>query len=625
MTADSTTGGEWPRAPTVADLLLAPAIGSPDRAALVLPSLRLTYRDLMVRAEGVARGLVALGVGRGDRVGILMPNCAASVDAFFGTSLLGAVAVPINARFKASELAYVIGHADLRVLFTTDLVAEHVDFVALLADALPGLSGAPSPRFLRLASVPHLRSVVLLGESHPAGLLDAGTFGAMGADVPAETVARARSQVRVRDAALSMYTSGTTSRPKGCVLSHEAVTRNAVAVARRFELGPADRFWDPLPLFHMGALLPLLATLVTGGTFLTTAHFDPAEALVTIVEEGATVLYPTFPTITQELVHQPGFAEADLGAVRLVVNVAPPDQLRAMQSAFPRAVQVSSYGCTEVSGVAAYNELTDGLEERVTTCGRPFPGVEVHIVDPETGEVVGTGRTGEILVRGYSLLDGYYKDPEGTAAAIDDEGWFHTGDRGSLDAAGRIVFVGRLKDMLKVGGENVAAAEIESFLCTHRAVKIVQVVGMPDDRLVEVVQALVLVVVGLALGWRPEGSGAGSSGALIGVAVAAMVLGTIAFSGIGLVLAGTLQPLVNLAVVNTLFVILLLLGGMLIPLAELPGWLAVLARALPAAALADALHAALGSGVAVSGRDWLVLVVWAVASPVVAGLSFRWE
>lgn len=491
MTADPAAPGGWIRATTVADLLLATAAGRPDQDALVLPSLRLTYGDLVARAEGVARGLVALGVGRNDRVGILMPNCAASVDAFFGTSLLGAVAVPINARFKASELAYVIDHADLTVLFTTDLVAEHVDFVALLADALPGLAGAPSPMALRLDSVPRLRSVVLLGESSPAGLLDAGTFAALGANVPAGTVERAREQVRVRDAALSMYTSGTTSRPKGCVLSHEAVTRNAAAVARRFELGPADRFWDPLPLFHMGALLPLLATLVAGGTFLTTEHFDPAEALATIVDEGATVLYPTFPTITQELVHQPGFAEADLGAVRLVVNVAPPDQLRAMQSAFPRAVQVSSYGCTEVGGVAAYNELTDGLEERVTTCGRPFPGVEVRIVDPETGEVVGPGTAGEILVRGYSLLDGYYKDPEGTAAATDDEGWFHTGDQGSLDAGGRIVFLGRLKDMLKVGGENVAAAEIESFLSTHPAVKIVQVVGVPDERLVEVPAAFV--------------------------------------------------------------------------------------------------------------------------------------
>jgi fatty-acyl-CoA synthase len=174
-----------------------------------------------------------------------------------------------------------------------------------------------------------------------------------------------------------------------------------------------------------------------------------------------------------------------------MLNVAPVDQLRSMQAALPHAVQIGSYGCTEVGGVVAYNELEDDLDQRLTTCGRPFPGIEVQVVDPDTQTPLPPGAPGEILVRGYSLFDGYHKDPEQTAAVLDAEGWFHTGDLGSLDDGGRISYRGRLKDMLKVGGENVAAAEIESFLCNHPAVKIVQVVGMPDDRLVEVPVAFV--------------------------------------------------------------------------------------------------------------------------------------
>jgi acyl-CoA synthetase (AMP-forming)/AMP-acid ligase II len=475
---------------TIADLVAAAAERSPEAAAVVFPDHRSTYGALVEDAAGVARSLLAMGVGRGDRVGLLMPNCPAFVSVLLGASTVGAVVVPVNARFRVAELAFVVAHAGLRVLFTTDLVADHVDFVGILHQAIPGLSEAPQPQALQLPAVPALQSVVLMGRSSPSGLLSEERFAAMAVSVPEDAVERAAERVRVRDPAIMMYTSGTTAQPKGCVLGHEAVVRNARAARRRLALRPDDRFWDPLPLFHMGAFLPWLACADAGATFCTMTHFEPGEALAMIGRERATVLYPTFPTITQALLHHPDVASTELGQVRAMLNVAPPDLLRSMQAALPHAVQIGSYGCTEVGGVASYNELDDTVEQRLETCGRPFPGIELRIVG-EDGADLPAGQPGEILVRGYSLFDGYHNDPALTAAVLDEDGWFHTGDIGVLDASGRIAYRGRTKDMLKVGGENVAAAEIESFLCTHPAVKLAQVVGVPDERLVEVPAAFV--------------------------------------------------------------------------------------------------------------------------------------
>lgn len=476
---------------TVGDLVSRSAARAPQNLALVFPGRRLTYGELADRAIEAARSLAALGVAKGDRVGILMPNCPELVEVLVGAALLGAVVVPVNARFKQAELAYIVDHADIAVLCTTDLVADYVDFVALLSASLPGLAGSANPRNLGLADTPALRCTVLFGSTVAPGFLSEAEFRQAAAEVSADQVARRAERVRVRDRAIMMYTSGTTDRPKGCVLSHEAVVRNARAARRRFALSSGDRFWDPLPLFHMGGVLPWLACVDAGATFLTSSHFEPEEALALMAGQHVTFLYPTFPTITQALIHHRAFAETDLSGVRAMLNVAPVDQLRSMQAALPQAVQIGSYGCTEVGGVVAYNELEDDLDQRLTTCGRPFPGIEVQVVDPDTQTPLPPGAPGEILVRGYSLFDGYHKDPEQTAAVLDAEGWFHTGDLGSLDDGGRISYRGRLKDMLKVGGENVAAAEIESFLCNHPAVKIVQVVGMPDDRLVEVPVAFV--------------------------------------------------------------------------------------------------------------------------------------
>ena len=247
---------------------------------------RRTYRQLLDRAIDVARSLVGLGVRRGDHVGLLVPNGVEGVEVMFGAALAGAVVVPINVRFRSRELGHVIADGDLRVLVTSDLVADHLDFVALLHDTLPGLVDAHDPRHLDLAAAPELRSVVVLGGSSPPGLLDEASFAAAGAGVTAEEIDRQRRRPALRDPALMIYTSGTTAMPKGAPLSHEALVRTAVEAGRtRFRFVPGDRFWDPLPMFHMSFILPMIGVLDAGGTFISMVHFEPAAALAQLARE----------------------------------------------------------------------------------------------------------------------------------------------------------------------------------------------------------------------------------------------------------------------------------------------------------------------------------------------------
>lgn len=475
---------------TFGDLLVEAARRRPDEVAVAFPEIRVTGSELLARSVQMARGLHALGVRRGDRVAIVMPNCMEYVEAMFGASLLGAVVVTINARYRAAELAYVVADSAVSVLLTSDVLPE-VDFVRLLREALPGLAETDDPNALALGGAPRLRSCVMLGASSRTGFLDRAEFDRLASTAPTEVVSAAADSVRVRDAAIMMYTSGTTAQPKGCALTHEAVVRTGDALNARFSLTDKDVWWDPLPMFHLSSILPLTAALRAGSRYVTMVDFEVETAVRQIVDERVTYMFGTFPTLNQELLGHPGFRSADLSSVRLVNQVAPPDMQRALQQALPRAVQVSAYGCTELGGIISQNDPAETPEQRATTCGTPFPGIEVRIVDPDTGEDLPTGGRGEIVGRGFGMFEGYHNDPQRNAEVIEPGGWFHTGDIGSLDEDGRITYHGRTKDMLKVGGENVAALEIESFLSTHPAVRLAQVVSIPDERLVEVPAAFV--------------------------------------------------------------------------------------------------------------------------------------
>jgi fatty-acyl-CoA synthase len=443
-----------------------------ERAAAQFPSAgvafedgRQTYAELLASATEYARRLRALGVEPGDKVGIFAGDRPEYLWALYGTTLLGAVAVPVNGRFKVRELRHAITNAELKVLFCGGGFANHA---GLVAEALDGIEGP---------------TVIAWDPDAPAGFIT--DFDGI------EPTDFDRPPLTLRDPCMILYTSGTTAMPKGCVLSHEALVRPAYAMRDRFALTDSDRMWDALPLFHLASLLPLHACMLAGSSYVAMRRFDPAEALAQMERERCTTAFPAFETVWLAILNHPNFESTDLSSMRLVLNVGTRERLEQMQATMHWATQISSYGCTELGGVCAFGHIEDPLEQRVATSGRPFEGMEIRIIDPETGAQKPAGEIGEIICRGHSMFSGYYREPELTASVIDDDGFFHTGDLGALDADGRVQYRGRLKDMLKVGGENVGAAEIEGHLATHPAVEIVQVVGVRDARYTEVPVAFV--------------------------------------------------------------------------------------------------------------------------------------
>ncbi len=481
------------QATTLGDLLLTAADRYPDTAAIVLPDKRLTYRELADRAMRKARALRALGVEPGDHVGLLLPTSMDFVETMFGIAMLGAVTVPINARYMPPELAYVIENADLVTVLTTDEFDDAVNFVERLHAALPELAAADDPERLELAAAPKLRNVVVFGDTEASGTMTGAAFDAMAANTDEDDVHLRRLQTRLGSTCLILYTSGTTANPKGCMISHEAMVRNSMALADRYALEASDSFWSPLPMFHIAAILPLAASTARGCTYVTTPHFKAGEALGMLEAENVTCTYPCFWTIMGDLINHEDFEKADLSKIRLMnanFAVQPAVVGETMEKAMPDTVYVGTFGMTETAGTVTTSALDDSREQRFTRLGRPLAGLEIRAVG-EDGNDVATGERGEAWIRGYSLFDRYYKAPDKTAEALDADGWFHSGDLISIDTDGQVMFHGRIKDMLKVGGENVAAVEIESHLQKHEAVKLAQVVGIPDARLQEVPAAFV--------------------------------------------------------------------------------------------------------------------------------------
>jgi len=490
------------QATTLGDLLLTAADHDPDRTAVILPNRRISYGELRDQSINRALSLQALGIGSGDHVGLLLPTGMDFVITMFANALLGAVTVPINARYQPPELAYVIENADLKAVLTTDEIAEAVNFVERLHRALPAIADG-DPENLQLDAAPILRNIVLLGESKAAGMLDQPSFEALAQKGDGQSLHLRRLQVRLGDIALILYTSGTTANPKGCMIAHEAIVRTGSALAERYELSGEDSFWSPLPMFHIAAILPLTAIFSRGGTYVTTQYFDAGEALRMMEEEQVTATYPCFWTIMSDLVDHPDFVKTDLSCIKLMnanFAVQPPEIGDKMKKALPNAVFVGSFGMTETAGTVATSRLDATEEQQFTRLGTPLFGMEVKAVDPESGLEAAPGEKGEAWIRSYSTFTRYYKSPEKTAEALDDEGWFHSGDLISIDEDGQLMFHGRLRDMLKVGGENVAAVEIESCLQQHDAVKLAQVVGVPDRRLVEVAAAFIELEPGSSAG-----------------------------------------------------------------------------------------------------------------------------
>jgi acyl-CoA synthetase (AMP-forming)/AMP-acid ligase II len=485
----------WSEVIPLGDLLVRSAHQTPDRDALVLPGQRYTHAELFTRAVGVARSLLSLGARRGDHVGILAHNGIEFVESLFGVALMGGVAVPVNARHRTDELDHIAENADLVGFLTLgSSPGAYLDFPNVLAQALDGLDAQTDVQNLRLSRHPRLRFVVAMnGEAGP-GLMSRSEFDEFAGRTDLRQVHHSRGSVRVRDAAMLLYTSGTTAHPKGCVLSHEALTRGAVHRARhRYGAGGPDVTWGAGPLYHIGSLSPFLGSIGACGTYVTDTYFDVDRAVDLMAQEGVTVAFPWFPAIMQPILDHPRFDARALPHLRSILVIGPRPLIEQVQQTFPHAEMLAACGMTETAGIYAISDRLESVEERSEAQGKAVPGIELRIVDIATGEDLPDGQMGEMLIRGYCVMTEYYRDPAKTAETLSADGWLRTGDLYSRTPDGRVVFHGRLKDMLKIGGENVATIEIESFLCRHPAVRMASVVGRPDTRLDEVAVAFVEV------------------------------------------------------------------------------------------------------------------------------------
>src|SRR3546814_355100 len=363
----------------------------------------------------------------------------------------------------------------------------------MLVAALPSFRSADSPRNLSLVEAAKLRSIICLDQPCPSYLVSAADALDAGRQVDEAQVDARIDAVVPQDVGLILYTSGTTANPKGALIRHRAQVGNSRNLGIRYEVTGADKVWSPLPIFHIAGILPMVMILDKGGAYMTIPHFEAGAALEMLGREKATIAYPSFVTIMQDLITHPTFKDTDLASLRVMNSncaVQPAWIKEAVTAAMPHTIQVGTYGLTEAAGTVSTSRLSDSYEQRTGRCGVPLDEWEVRIVDVESGRDCGVDERGEIVVRGPNMLKGYYNAPDKTAEVIRN-GWFHTGDIGSIDADGQMMFHGRTKDMLKVGGENVAAAEIEAMLQTHPAVKLAQVVGIPHDRYVEVPAAFV--------------------------------------------------------------------------------------------------------------------------------------
>lgn len=473
----------------IASVLERAAIDRPDQEAVVFPGSRVTYAALDERAEDMARTLSDMGIEQGDRVGILLNASDDYVALIFAIAKVNAVAVPISARFRRAELRHIVVHSGLRVLVTESPEPGAPDLPGLIAEAFPAL-GAVTPGAAADPDAPELEAIAFVA-SRPSAL-DTG-----GVRLRADTAAQEEAE-QLRGVAVLVYTSGTTAAPKGAMLGHEALLLVAESVSERLELSSDDRVWTAIPLFHGGGIDYLLATLSAGATFVHPGFFDPQTALGYIDGERVTVALPAFETIWMPVLNDPAFDSTDLSRIRAVLLVGVVERLRAASTKLPHAPIVACVAMTEASAFVSLSRISDPAEARLTTGGTPLDGIECRIVDPDSGDDLGPGQIGELWFRGPNMFYGYFRDAEQTRAVIDEDGWFHTGDMCVQDDVGRLSFVSRLKDMLKVGGENVAAAEIEGYLLQHPSVQIAQVVAAPDARYVEVPAAFIQLREGAA-------------------------------------------------------------------------------------------------------------------------------
>lgn len=481
---------------TIGDCFDATVARFPDREALLSlhQGLRYRWHELKAAVDQTARALLALGVAKGDRVGIWSPNCAEWTLTQFATAKIGAILVNINPSYRTHELEYALKQSGTSTLILQGAFKSS-DYVATLAELVPELQDG-DPATLQSTRLPELKRVICLdGERALPGMLSWQALQARAEAVGAERLAEVQASLQFDEPINIQYTSGTTGAPKGATLSHHNILNNGFFVARTMKLSEADRMVIPVPLYHcFGMVMGNLGCMTHGATMIYPGDgFDPESTLRAVAEERATALYGVPTMFIAELEH-PDFADFDLSSLRTGVmagSICPIEVMRKVIDKMHMEEVTICYGMTETSPVSFQTRTDAPLEKRVTTVGTIHPHLEVKLVDPETGAVVPRGATGELCTRGYSVMLGYWNNPEATAKAIDEAGWMHTGDLASMDEDGYVAIVGRIKDMIIRGGENIYPREIEDFLYTHPAISDVQVIGVPDEKYGEEVMAWV--------------------------------------------------------------------------------------------------------------------------------------
>ncbi len=457
----------------------------PDREAVVCGADRLTYAECRARVRLLAKGLHRLGVRRGEKVALLMGNRSEWLLVDFAVALLGGTLVPVSTWSRPRELEYVLRHCDATTLITVDRFLGQ-DYLAMLSEI-----GAGSSR------LPLLRRIVCLSRDRQPGVTAFTDLWEIGAGVADQVIDGAQRAVEPTDIAYILYTSGTTATPKGVPLQHFGLIENMFNIGERQHLTEADRLWLAISLFWgFGCENALFAVMTHGGCVVLQEHFDPGEALRLIEREACTVYYGT-PNMALALVEHPDRRRCDLRSLRTGAAIGAPQAIQ-MVIDLGAAEVCNVYGLTECYGNCTVTDAHDPVDARLHTVGQPLPGMEIKIADRTTHRPLPAGEIGEISIRGY-VMPGYYKDPEKNAAAFDPDGYFLTGDVGYLDADGRLRFRGRIKDVVKTGGINVAPLEVEEILLTHPEVEQAYVVGVPDLRKEEVLAAVVVLKEGAAV------------------------------------------------------------------------------------------------------------------------------
>jgi fatty-acyl-CoA synthase len=466
-----------PRSQTLGALVDEIAATRPDADAVIFRGDRLSFAGLRDRADTLARALLALDVRKDDRVAILLPNRPEWLIAAVAAAKVGAVAAAISTFSTARELAWTLEHAQPRVVVTMEAFRGH-EYLRAIHDVCPELAKS-EPGTLRSARLTELRAVITIDERHHDGAYAWNDALARASDVRSTALATAQSTVRAADPCFILYTSGSTATPKGVTLVHGGVVGNGFDIGERMHLTAADRVWLAVPLFwSFGSANALPAILTHGGALVLQESFDPGEALALLDGERCSVYYGMANMARAILEHSERPRRA-LAAMRTGLTIGLPEDVAMTMEAVNARQLCNVYGATETYGNCAVTDADDSRELRLTTQGLPLPGMQIRVMDTESGRVLPANEIGELRVKGW-VTPGYYRDAEQTCAAFDADGYFITGDLGVLDEGGRVQFRGRLKEMIKTGGINVAPLEVEGVLLTHPAVKQAYVIGLPD-------------------------------------------------------------------------------------------------------------------------------------------------